>query len=80
METTQSKETTQNKSASTFKVTGNWEAQSKALKSQFNQLTDADLKLEAGKDEEMLSRVQTSLGKNREDVIAIIKKGQLEKV
>jgi len=77
-ETTQNKtsETTQNKPAETFKVTGNWEAQSKQLKTKYTQLTDSDLKLETGKETEMLGRVQTRLNKNREEVIDIIKKGQ----
>lgn len=32
-----------------FKITGNWNAQSKQLKSQYPQLTDSDLKLKAVK-------------------------------
>jgi hypothetical protein len=67
---------TQNKPGDTFKVTGNWEAQSKQLKTKFSQLTDSDLKLETGKETEMLGRVQTKLNKNREEVIDIIKQGQ----
>lgn len=59
-----------------FKITGNWTEQSKELKSKYAQLTDADLKFEAGKEGELLKRVQTRLNKNREEVINIIKKGQ----
>ena len=77
-ETTQNRtsETTQSKPAETFKVSGNWEAQSKQLKTKFSQLTDSDLKLETGKESEMLGRVQTKLNKNRAEVIDIIKQGQ----
>lgn len=46
-------EATTNKSAETFKITGNWDAQSKELKQKFSQLTDADLKVEAGKENEI---------------------------
>ncbi len=73
-------ETTENKAGSTFKVIGNWDTQSKALKTQFANLTDSDVKFETGKENELLSRLQNKLGKNREDVIAIIKKGEPAKV
>ena len=73
-------ETTQSKTGDTFKVTGNWETQSKSLKTQFSQLTDSDVKFETGKEEELVSRLQTKLSKSREDVLAILKKTQTEKV
>ena len=73
-------ETTQRKNGETFKITGNWEAQSKQLKEKFSQLTDADLKFEIGKENELLSRMETKLNKKREEVIDIINKGQLVKV
>lgn len=69
-------EKTQSKPAEAFKITGNWADQSKELKTKFTQLTDADLKFEAGKENEMLKRVETRLNKNREEVINIIKKVQ----
>lgn len=72
-------ETTQSKNGETFKITGNWENQSKQLKEKFTQLTDSDVKFETGKEEELLSRLQTKLSKNREEVIGIIKKSQVEK-
>jgi hypothetical protein len=73
-------ESTKSKTTETFKMNGNWEAQSKQLKKTYAQLTDADLKFEAGKENELLSRMETRLNKNREDVIGIIKKGQPAKV
>lgn len=72
-------ETTQSKNGETFKVTGNWKNQSKQLKEKFTQLTDTDLKFETGKEAELIGRLQTRLGKNREEVIGIIKKSQVEK-
>jgi len=73
-------EKTQSKNGSTFKVTGNWATQSKELKAQFPKLTDADLKFETGKENEMLTRLESKLNKNRQEVIDIIKKCQPEKV
>lgn len=73
-------ETTQKKTEVTFKIAGNWEAQSKQLKSKYPQLTDADLKFETGKESELISRLQSRLGKNRQEVIDILKPVPLEKV
>ena len=69
-------ENSKNKSTESFKITGNWENQSKELKGKYSQLTDADLKLEAGKENDLLERVETRLNKNSEEVINIIRKGQ----
>lgn len=69
-----------NKNAETFKITGNWEKQSKELKNKFSQLTDSDLKFETGKENELLKKVETRLNKNREEVINIIKKAELKTV
>jgi len=66
----------QKKAPAVFKITGNWADQSKALKTKFSQLTDADLKFEPGKENELLKKVETRLNKNREEVINIIKMGQ----
>lgn len=73
-------DTSQNKNSETFKITGNWDAQSKQLKEKFSQLTDADLKFETGKENELLTRVENRLNKKREEVINIIKKTQTENV
>ena len=70
----------QNKNSETFKITGNWDVQSKQLQEKFSQLTDADLKFETGKENELLSRVETRLNKKRDEVINIIKKTQTESV
>ncbi|TCP23617.1 hypothetical protein EV195_10887 [Tenacibaculum skagerrakense] len=69
-------ENSNKKTEESFKITGNWENQSKELKSKFSQLTDADLKFETGKENDLLKRVETRLNKKREEVINIIKKGQ----
>ena len=68
------------KSTEKFKITGNLDAISKKLKAKYPQLTDADLKFEAGKENEMISRLEKRLNKNHEEVIEILNKIQLEKV
>ena len=57
-----------------FKITGDWKVQSKSLKQKFPLLTDEDLQLETGKENELLQRMQKRLSKNREEVIFLIKK------
>ncbi|WP_426478180.1 hypothetical protein ACP3T3_01525 [Chryseobacterium sp. CBSDS_008] len=66
-------DTHQNKGDNSFKIPGNWSLQSKQLKEKFSTLTDYDLKLEEGKEKEMLERIGNRLRKNREEVINIIK-------
>lgn len=62
------------KKPETFKITGDWSKQATELKEKYSQLTDADLKFEAGKENELLGRVETKLNKKREEVINIINK------
>lgn len=64
------------KTSDAFKVKGNWADQSRDLKSRFSELTDEDLKIEQGKENEMLSRVETRLNKNRDEVISLIKQNE----
>jgi hypothetical protein len=71
-------ENTPNKNSDTFKITGDWNAQSKQLKEKYSQLTDSDLKFEPGKEHDMLGRVASRLNKKHDEVINIIKKGQTE--
>lgn len=73
-------DTNVNKNSDTFKITGNWDNQAKQLQEKFSQLTDADLKFVAGKENELLTRMESRLNKKRDEVINIIKKTQAEKV
>jgi phage anti-repressor protein len=66
-------DTNHNKDDKSFKIPGNWNVQSKQLKEKFSTLTDYDLKLEEGKEKEMLERIGNRLRKNREEVLSIIK-------
>jgi hypothetical protein len=67
-----------NKNAETFKVVGDWNTQAKRLKEKFTKLSDADLKFEAGKEDDLFKRLGTRLNKNRLEVITLIKKNQEE--
>jgi hypothetical protein len=66
----------QNRSNETFKITGDWDLQSKKLKESFPQLTDSDLIFETGKENDLLNKVERRLNKKRQDVINIIRRGQ----
>lgn len=72
-------DTTQNKTGEAFKISGDWSAQSKQLQEKFPALTNEDLKFEAGKENDLLTRVEARLNKKREEVINIIRKGQTGK-
>ena len=84
MEKSQNKQSNDKKSndkkADAFKMIGNWSEQSKELKNKFSQLTDDDLKVESGKENDMIKRMETRLNKNRDEVVNIIKKGQPKSV
>jgi uncharacterized protein YjbJ (UPF0337 family) len=51
---------------------GNWNETKGKLKQKFAMLTDNDLLLVEGKQDEMLGRLQTRLGKTKEDIYKII--------
>jgi phage anti-repressor protein len=65
------------KGTEVFKITGNWEVQAKHLKAKYKKLTDADLKIDSGKETEMVNRLSTRLNMKREKIMSIIKKEQL---
>jgi uncharacterized protein YjbJ (UPF0337 family) len=62
--------TTSAPNSSPFK--GNWNEQKGKLKLQFSTLTDADLHYENGKKDEMFEKIQTKLGKTKEELATII--------
>lgn len=53
-------------------VKGNWNEQKGKLKQQFAVLTDNDLMFEEGKKDEMLGKLQITLGKSKEELQKII--------
>ena len=56
----------------TTEVKGNWNTQKGKLKQQFAVLTYNDLMFEEGKKEEMFGKLQTKLGKTKEEMRKII--------
>ncbi len=56
----------------TTELKGNWNEMKGKLKQRFAMLTDNDLLLLEGKEDEMLGRLQTKLGKTKEDVQKLI--------
>ena len=62
----------ESKNITPFPLEGNWNEQKSKLKAKFSTLTDADLRYEEGKKDEMLKRVQVKLGKTKEEFQKII--------
>ncbi len=58
----------------TLSMKGNWKEVSGKLKQQFANLTDDDVLLKEGKEEELLGRLQQKLGKTKEDLRTLIEK------
>ncbi len=57
-----------------LKIKGNWNETAGKLKQKFANLTDDDLLLAKGKEEELWGRLQTKLGKTKEQLHKIISK------
>jgi uncharacterized protein YjbJ (UPF0337 family) len=53
-------------------VKGNWNQVKGRLKASYAQLTDDDLLLESGKEDEMYGRLQKKLGKSKEEIRKMI--------
>lgn len=51
-----------------LEIKGNWNVVKGKLKQQYAQLTDDDLTFVEGKEDELLGRLQTRLGKTKEEV------------
>jgi uncharacterized protein YjbJ (UPF0337 family) len=56
----------------TTELKGNWNEQKGKLKQKFAYLTDNDLMFEEGKKDEMLGKLQITLGKTREELRKLI--------
>lgn len=53
---------------------GNWNTVKGKLKEQYGHLTDDDLMLVEGKEDQLLGRLQKALGKTREEVNELLKR------
>lgn len=56
----------------TTELKGHWNQIKGKLKQKYAQLTDNDLMYEDGKEDEMLGKLQTKLGKTKEEVRSLI--------
>ncbi len=56
----------------TTELKGNWNQTKGKLKQKFARLTDSDLLLVEGKQDEMLGRLQSRLGKTKEEIHRLI--------
>jgi len=56
----------------TTELKGNWNEQKAKLKKKFAILTDNDLMFEEGRKEEMFAKLQTKLGKTKEELHKIL--------
>jgi len=56
----------------TTEIKGNWNEQKAKLKKQFAVLTDNDLMFEEGKKDEMMAKLQITLGQTKEQLHKII--------
>ena len=52
-------------------INGSWKEQKEKLKKRFVRLKDSDLILEAGKKEEMITKLGIKLGKTRDELLNI---------
>lgn len=57
-----------------FILIGDWDWQPQKLKEQFGQLLYKDMKFEAGKERDLLTRIGSRLNKTLPEVINILKK------
>lgn len=55
-------------SAITDKLKGNWNLVKGKLKQEYGELTDDDLKLVEGQEDEIIGRIQKKTGKTKEEV------------
>lgn len=55
-------------SAISDKIKGNWKEIKGKMKQEYAELTDNDLIYEKGKEEEMIGRLQTKLGKTKQEI------------
>ena len=60
------------KKMNTTELKGNWNEQKAKLKKKFAILTDNDLMFEEGRKEEMFAKLQTKLGKTKEELHKIL--------
>ncbi len=56
-----------------LELKGRWNELKGKAKQQYAELTDDDVKYEEGKDDELIGRIQTRLGKTKDEVVEWIR-------
>jgi uncharacterized protein YjbJ (UPF0337 family) len=56
-----------------LQIEGNWNETKGKLKQKYSELTDDDVAMAEGKEDELIGRLQKKLGKTKEEVIEEIK-------
>ena len=57
-----------------IKTNANWNVLKGTLKEKYSQLTDDDLMYIEGKEDQLIGKLQKILGKNRDEIIHMLKK------
>jgi len=52
-----------------LKLKGSWNETKGKIKQAYGDLTDDDLKYEEGKDDELVGRLQTKIGKTKDEIV-----------
>tara|TARA_R110000868_G_scaffold259361_5_gene517352 strand:- start:123509 stop:123694 length:186 start_codon:yes stop_codon:yes gene_type:complete len=55
-----------------LQIKGNWNQLKGKLKQQYSELTDDDLTFQEGKEDELFGRLQTKLGKTKDEIREIV--------
>ncbi|MDR3666803.1 MAG: CsbD family protein [Ignavibacteriaceae bacterium] len=56
----------------TLRIKGNWNQMKGKIKQKYPDLTDDDLMFVAGKEDDLLGRIQRKTGKSRDEVVSYI--------
>ena len=56
----------------TLRIKGNWNQMKGKIKQKYPDLTDDDLMLVAGREDDLLGRIQRKTGKSRDEVVSYI--------
>lgn len=67
-----SNKTNDEQTRASFKISGDWDKQSSALRTKYPTLNSDDVKFETGKETELFKKIENRLSKNRDQVIGIL--------
>lgn len=62
----------ENQNTTSFKINGDWDRQSSALRTKYPRLSSDDVKFEPGKETELFKKIETRIGKDRNQLLIIL--------